>query len=90
MITILFILIFAFGALGLAVGFGLIALPWLVSGIIAAPVLFLYMLMMGSVLWLAEINFFLGVAALAVYCYWIYIIRKHIKLKSQSKDLIAQ
>ncbi|EDK13082.1 hypothetical protein CGSHiR3021_00347 [Haemophilus influenzae 22.4-21] len=46
--------------------------------------------MMGSVLWLAEINFFLGVAALAVYCYWIHIIRKHIKLKSQSKDLIAQ
>lgn len=90
MITILFLLIFAFGALGLAVGFGLIALPWLVSGIIAAPVLFLYMLMMGSVLWLAEINFFLGVTALAVYCYWIHIIRKHIKLKSQSKDLIAQ
>lgn len=90
MITILFLLIFAFGALGLAVGFGLIALPWLVSGIIAAPVLFLYMLMMGSVLWLAEINFFLGVVALAVYCYWIHIIRKHIKLKSQSKDLIVQ
>nr|WP_314171015.1 hypothetical protein [uncultured Aggregatibacter sp.]DAR92065.1 MAG TPA: hypothetical protein [Caudoviricetes sp.] len=90
MITILFLLIFAFGALGLAVGFGLIALPWVVSGIIAAPVLFLYMLMMGSVLWLAEINFFLGVAALAVYCYWIHIIRKHIKLKSQSKDLVAQ
>lgn len=90
MITILFLLIFAFGALGLAVGFGLIALPWLVSGIIAAPVLFLYMLMMGSVLWLAEINFSLGIAALAVYCYWIHIIRKHIKLKSQSKDLIAQ
>ena len=88
MITILFLLIFAFGALGLAVGFGLIALPWVVSGIIAAPVLFLYMLMLGSVLWLVEINFFLGVAALVVYCYWAHIIRKHIK--SKSKDLVAQ
>ncbi|AXP40026.1 hypothetical protein MY838_06615 [Haemophilus influenzae] len=90
MIAILSLFILFVGLLGLAIGFGVIALPWLVSGIIAAPVLFLYMLMMGSVLWLAEINFFLGVAALAVYCYWIHIIRKHIKLKSQSKDLIAQ
>lgn len=88
MIAILSLFILAVGLLGLAVGFGLIALPWLVSGIIAAPVLFLYMLVLGSVLWLVEINFFLGVAALAVYCYWAHIIRKHIK--SKSKDLVAQ
>ena len=66
MITILFLLIFAFGALGLAVGFGLIALPWLVSGIIAAPVLFIYMVMKGSVLWIAEITFLLGCSTCSV------------------------
>ena len=74
------------GLLGLAVGSGFIALPWIVSGIIAAPALFLYMLMIGSVLWLVEVNFFLGMAALAVYCYWLHIIRKYVK----SKGLIAQ
>lgn len=88
MIAILSLFILAVGLLGLAVGFGFIALPWVVSGIIAAPALFLYMLMLGSVLWLVEINFFLGVSALVVYCYWAHIIRKHIK--SKSKDLVAQ
>lgn len=86
MIAILSLFILAVGLLGLAVGFGFIALPWVVSGIIAAPALFLYMLMIGSVLWLVEINFFLGMAALAVYCYWLHIIRKYVK----SKGLIAQ
>ena len=66
MIAILSLFILAVGLLGLAVGFGFIALPWVVSGIIAAPALFLYMLMLGSVLWLVEINFFLGMAALIV------------------------
>ena len=88
MITMLSLFILAVGLLGLAVGFGFIALPWVVSGIIAAPALFLYMLMLGSVLWLVEINFFLGVSALVVYCSWAHIIRKHIK--SKSKDLVAQ
>ena len=42
MIAILSLFILAVGLLGLAVGFGFIALPWVVSGIIAAPALFLY------------------------------------------------
>lgn len=88
MIAILSLFILTVGLLGLAVGSGFIALPWIISGIIAAPALFLYMLMLGSVLWLVEINFFLGVAALVVYCYWAHIIRRHIK--SKSKNLVAQ
>ena len=71
MITMLSLFILAVGLLGLAIGSGVVALPWFVSLIIAAPALFLYMLMIGSVLWLVEINFFLGMAALAVYCYWL-------------------
>lgn len=86
MITMLSLFILAVGLLGLAIGSGVVALPWFVSLIIAAPALFLYMLMIGSVLWLVEINFFLGMAALAVYCYWLHIIRKYVK----SKGLIAQ
>ena len=86
MIAILSLFILTVGLLGLAVGSGFIALPWIVSGIIAAPALFLYMLMIGSVLWLVEVNFFLGMAALAVYCYWLHIIRKYVK----SQGLIAQ
>lgn len=86
MITMLSLFILAVGLLGLAIGSGVVALPWFVSLIIAAPALFLYMLMIGSVLWLVEINFFLGMAALVVYCYWLHIIRKYVK----SNGLIAQ
>lgn len=81
MIALLFLLIFVVGLLGLAIGFGVIALPWVVSLILAAPAIFLYMLMIGSVLWLAEINIVLALFALAVYCYWIHLIRKLIKVK---------
>lgn len=81
MMALLFLLIFVVGLLGLAIGFGVIALPWVVSLILAAPAIFLYMLMIGSVLWLAEINIVLALFALAVYCYWIHLIRKLIKVK---------
>lgn len=86
MIAILSLFILTVGLLGLAIGFGVIAMPWFVSLIIAAPAIFIYMLMIGSVLWLVEVNFFLGMAALVVYAYWLYIIRKHLK----SNGLIAQ
>ncbi|UXN37792.1 hypothetical protein N8E87_04835 [Avibacterium paragallinarum] len=79
--ALLFLLIFIVCLLGGAVGFGVIALPWVVSLILAAPAIFLYMLMLGSILWLAEINIFLALFALAVYCYWIHLIRKLIKVK---------
>ncbi|MEE6031444.1 hypothetical protein [Avibacterium paragallinarum] len=82
MSILLFLLIFIIGLFGLAVGLGVIALPWIVSLIIAIPALFLYMLMLGSILWLAEINFFLALFALVVYCYWIYLIQKHIRMKN--------
>lgn len=86
MIAILSLFILFVGLLGLAIGFGVISVPWFVSLIIAAPAIFIYMLMIGSVLWLIEVNFFLGMAALVVYAYWIHIIRKHLK----SKGLISQ
>ncbi|HHF6601658.1 TPA: hypothetical protein ACPP6V_000983 [Haemophilus influenzae] len=86
MIAILSLFILSVGLLGLAIGFGVIVVPWFVSLIIAAPAIFIYMLMIGSVLWLVEVNFFLGMAALVVYAYWIHIIRKHLK----SKGLISQ
>ena len=86
MIAILSLFILSVGLLGLAIGFGVIAVPWFVSLVIAAPAIVIYMLMIGSVLWLVEVNFFLGMAALVVYAYWIHIIRKHLK----SKGLISQ
>ncbi|KGQ63979.1 hypothetical protein [Gallibacterium anatis] len=82
MITLISLFILAIGLLGLAIGFGLIAAPFIVSLIIAAPALFLYMLIIGSILWLSEINIFLALFALAVYCYWLHIIRKYIKAKN--------
>lgn len=87
MISVLSMLIFVGALLGLAFGFGLLALPWLVSLVIAAPAIFIYMLALASILWLAEIHILLGLAAAAIYVYWLHIIQKHIKA-AKAKNLI--
>lgn len=67
MIAILSLFILSVGLLGLAIGFGVIAVPWFVSLVIAAPAIFIYMLMIGSVLWLVEVNFF------SVWLHWLFM-----------------
>ena len=72
MMALLSLSVFGIALFGLAIAFGVIALPVMVSGIVAAPLIFLYMMMLGSILWLAEINIFLGLVAFAFYLFFIW------------------
>lgn len=81
MMALLSLSVFCIALFGLAIAFGVIALPVMVSGIVAAPLIFLYMMMLGSILWLAEINIFLGLVAFAFYLFCIWKWNQYLKAR---------
>ncbi|WP_271142052.1 hypothetical protein [Gallibacterium sp. AGMB14963] len=78
MVSLILISIFFISLLALT----MVMLPFATGLVLAVPFIFLYLLMIASILWLFDINVFLGLVALIFYCYLAHLFQRRCKATS--------
>lgn len=67
MITLLFFIVFLVIGFSVAVAIGIVALPAIIYTIALIPLLFVYIFFLCGLIWLFEVNIFLGLGAFIAY-----------------------